>query len=166
MRTLIFISSIILLGLLSAQAFAQQPTTPKVMDSPGIKWEWKIKAENYTFVVTTVSNYDMKNVTFNKINKELIFTGNSTHAGNIAEIEIPRNLIGGNLTVAQDGKPITSLIIPGTSSSTIMLKFNQTGLTNTSIVGTTYLPEFSSVTSLVMVLSVVIVLFTLRLRKF
>ena len=136
------------------------------MDSPGIKWEWKIKAENYTFVVTTVSNYDMKNVTFNKINKELIFTGNSTHAGNIAEIEIPRNLVGGNLTVAQDGKPIVSLIIPGTSSSTIMLKFNQTGLTNTSIVGTTYLPEFSSVTSLVMVLSVVIDLFTIRLGKF
>ena len=47
-----------------------------------------------------------------------------------------------------------------------MLKFNQTGLTTTSVVGTTYLPEFSSIAPLVMVLSVVIVLFTTRLKKF
>ena len=147
-------------------AFAQQVTAPKGLDHPGIKWDWKIKAENYTFDVVTVSNYDMKNVTFNKINKELIFTSNSTHDGNIAEIEIPRNLIGGNLTVSQDGKPTSMIVIPSTDSSTIMLKFNQTGLTKTSIVGTTYLPEFSSIAPLVMVLSVMIVLFTTRLRKF
>lgn len=170
LRTQIFLSSIvlssiILLGFSSSQAFAQEPT---LSSGPhmGIKWNWKIKAENYTFVVVTVSNYDMKNVTFNKVNKELVFTGDSVHQGNIAEIEIPHNLIGGNLTVTQDGKPISSIIIPGTNSSTIMLKYNQTGLVNTSIVGTTYLPEFSSIAPLVMVLSVVIVLFTLRLRKF
>jgi len=165
LRIQIFLSSIILLGLLSAPAFAQ-PTTTKGIDHPGIKWDWKIKSENYTFDVITVSNYDMKNVTFNKVNKELIFAGNSTHDGNIAEIEIPHNLIGGTLTVSQDGKTVSQIIIPGTNSSTIMLKFNQTGLTNTSVVGTTYLPEFSSVTPLVMVLSIVMVLFTLRLGKF
>ena len=147
-------------------AFAQQVSAPKGLDHPGIKWDWKIKAENYTFDVATVSNYDMKNVTFNKINKELIFTGNSTHDGNIAEIEIPSNLVGGNLTLSQDGKQISAIIIPGTDSSTVMLKFNQTGLTTTSIVGTTYLPEFSGIASLVMVLSVVMVLFTTRLKKF
>ena len=147
-------------------AFAQPVATPKGLDHPGIKWDWKIKAENYTFYVVTVSNYDMKNVTFNKSNKELIFTGNSTHAGNIAEIEIPRNLIGGNLTISQDGKPISMIIIPGTDISTMVLKFNQTGLTSTSIVGTTYLPEFSSIAPLVMVLSVIMVLFTTRLKKF
>jgi hypothetical protein len=149
----------------SSQALAQEPT---ISSGPhmGIKWNWKIKAENYTFVVVSVSNYDMKNVTFNKANKELILTGNSTHQGNIAEIEVPRNLIGGNLTVTQDGKPVSSIIIPGTDSSTIMLKYNQTGLVKTSVVGTTYLPEFSSVASLVMVLSIVMVLFTLKLKKF
>ena len=87
-----------LLGLLSVPAFAQQISAPKDLDHPGIKWDWKIKAENYTFDVVTVSNYDMQNVTFNKTNNELMFTGNSTHDGNIAEIEIPSNLIGGNLT--------------------------------------------------------------------
>jgi hypothetical protein len=150
---------------MSVPAFATTIPAPNGLDHPGIKWDWKIKAENYTFDVATVSNYDMQNVTFNKINKELIFTGNSTHDGNIAEIEIPQNLIGGTLTVSQAGKPISAIIIPGTNSSTVMLKFNQTGLTATSIVGTTYLPEFSSIAPLVMVLSIVIVLFTTRLRK-
>ena len=162
----IFLYCMILLGLLSAPAFAQTIQSPKGLDHPGIKWDWNIKAENYTFDVATVSNYDMKNVTFNKVNKELIFTGNSTHYGNIAEIEIPHNLIGGNLTVMQDGKPISPMIILGTDSSTIMLKFNQTGLSTTSVMGTTYLPEFSSVAPLVMVLSIVMVLFTLRIKKF
>ncbi len=157
------LSSVILLGFLSSQAFAQEPT---ISSGPhmGIKWNWNIKAENYTFVVVSVSNYDMKNVTFNNVHKELILTGDSPHQGNIAEIEIPHNLIGGNLTVTQDGKPIPSIIIPGTDSSTIMLKYNQTGLVNTSVVGTTYLPEFSSVASLVMMLSIMMVLFTLRLK--
>ena len=147
-------------------AFATTIPAPKSLDHPVIKWDWQIKAENYTFDVTTVSNYDMQNVTFNKINNELVFTCNSTHDGNIAEIEIPHNLIGGTLTLSQAGKPISAIIIPGTDSSTVMLKFNQTGLTATSIMGTTSLPEFSSIASLVMIISLVIVLFTTRLRKF
>ncbi|MFI5415866.1 MAG: hypothetical protein ACHQXJ_00775, partial [Nitrososphaerales archaeon] len=71
-----------------------------------------------------------------------------------------------NLTVSKDGNPISAIIIPGTNSSTVMLKFNQTGLTTTSIVGTTYLPEFSSIAPLVMVLSIVLVLLTTKIRKF
>ncbi|MDE1813135.1 MAG: hypothetical protein KGH87_03475 [Thaumarchaeota archaeon] len=151
--------------MLTVPAFAQV-SIPKTLDHPGIKWDWKIKAENYTFDVITVSNYDMQNVTFNKMNKELVFLGNSTHTGNIAEIQIPTNLIGGKLTVTQDEKPISSIVIPGTDSSTIMLKFNQTGVTNTSIIGTTYLPEFSNVALLVMVLSISMVLLIPRIKKF
>jgi len=168
LRTEIFLSSIILLGLLSVPAFADQPLVPQglALNHPGIKWDWNIKAGNYTFDVVTVSNYNMKNVTFNHINKELIFTGNSTHADNIAEIEIPHNLIGGNLTVAQNGKAISTIIIPGKDSYTIMFKFNQTGPTTITVVGTTYLPEFSGIAPLVMVVSIGIVLFTQRVRKF
>jgi hypothetical protein len=66
----------------------------------------------------------------------------------------------------QDGKSISAIIIPGTNSSTIMLKFNQTGTSTTSVMGTTYLPEFSSLAPLVMILSITLVLFTLRLKKF
>ena len=159
MKTKIILFCIIILGLLSVPAFAN-------LDYPGIKWEWKIKAANYTYIVTTVSNYDMKNVTLNSVNKELIFTGNSTYTGSIAEIEIPHNLIGGNLTVTQDGKQISPIIINGAGSSTVMLKFNQTGITTTNVLGTTYLPEFGGISTLVMVISIGMVIFTLKTRKF
>jgi hypothetical protein len=149
----------LILGLLSVPAFAD-------LGYPGIKWDWKIKAANYTYIVTTVSNYDMKNVTLNSDNKELIFTGNSTHSNNIAEIEIPRNLIGGSLTVTQDERQISPIIINGTDSSTIMLKFNQTGITTTNVLGTTYLPEFGGISTLVMAISIVMVIFTIKTRKF
>jgi len=155
----IIISCVLILGLLSAPAFA-------ALEYTGIKWEWKIKTANYTYIVTTVSNYDMKNVTLNSDNKELIFIGNSTHTGNIAEIVIPRNLIGGSLTVAQDGKQISPIMINGTDSSTIMLKFNQTGTTTANVFGTTYLPEFGGISTLVMVISIGMVIFTLKTRKF
>ena len=159
MKIEIILSCILILGLLSAPAFAD-------LSYPGIKWEWKINAANYTYIVTTVSNYDMKNVTLNSDNKELIFTGNSTHADNIAEIEIPSNLIGGSLTVTQNGKQISPIVINGTGSSTIMLKFNQTGITTTNVLGTTYLPEFGGISTLVLVMSIGIVLVTLKTRKF
>ena len=159
MKIEIIISCVLILGLLSAPAFAD-------LSYPGIKWEWKINAANYTYIVTTVSNYDMKNVTLNSVNKELIFTGNSTHTDNIAEIEIPSNLIGGSLTVTQNGKQISPIVINGTGSSTIMLKFNQTGITTTNVLGTTYLPEFGGVSALILIMSIGIVIFTLKIRKF
>ncbi len=147
-----------MLSLLSVPAFA--------LDHAGIKWDWKINAENHTYVVTTISNYDMQNVTLNADNKELIFTGNSTHTDNIAEIQIPSNLIGGSLTVTQDGKQISPIIINGTGSSTIMLKFNQTGITTTNVLGTTFLPEFGGISIMIMVISIGMVIFTQKIRKF
>jgi len=145
--------------LLSSPAFAD-------LNHPGIKWEWKIKTANYTFTVTTVSNYDMENVTLSSVNKELVFTGNSNHTDNIAEIEIPYNLIGGSLTVTQGGKQISPIVLNSTDSSTIILKFNQTGTTTTNVLGTTYLPEFGGISAFVMAVSIGMVIFTLKTRKF
>ena len=159
MKAEIILSCIIILGLLSSPAFAD-------LNHPGIKWEWKIKTANYTFTVTTVSNYDMENVTLSSVNKELVFTGNSNHTDNIAEIEIPYNLIGGSLTVTQGGKQISPIVLNSTDSSTIILKFNQTGTTTTNVLGTTYLPEFGGISAFVMAVSIGMVIFTLKTRKF
>lgn len=164
MKSILILSIILVVSLVTVPAFAQ--IKGPSLNHPGIKWEWNIHAENYTFDVTTVSNYDMSNVTFNKANKELDFYGNSSYPDKIAEIEIPKNLIGGNLTVMQDGKQLPAIVVPGTDSNTIMLKFNQTGLTKTSVIGTTYLPEFSSIVPVVMALSVMMVLVVPRIRKF
>lgn len=156
-------------GLFLGNAFGQETVIPKNsgLDHPGIKWDWKIKADDYNFIVTTVSNYDMKNVTLNKDNKELILLGDSTHDRNIAEIEIPHNLIGGNLTVFQNDTQVSPLIINNGNTSLVVLKFNQTGESSTSIMGTTYLPEFAQITPFVMIISIIMMMiFTLKTRKF
>ena len=108
----------------------------------------------------------MKNVTLDKNNKELILTGTSPHAGNIAEIEIPHDLIGGNLTIFQNSKQTFPLIINSGNTSLVVLKFNETGNITTNIIGTTYLPEFAGITPLIMIVSSVIVFLTLRMSKF
>lgn len=166
MKSAIILFSILVSGFLFAQAYAQSAIPQNAgLDHPGIKWDWKIKADDYNFVVSTVSNYDMKNVTLNKDNKELIFEGNSTHDGNIAEIQIPHDLISGNLTVTQNGQSLSPLIISNGNSTLVVLKFNQTGTTTTHIMGTTYLPEFSGVVTLVMLASVGFTIFFTKTRR-
>lgn len=149
--------------LFSEHAFAQIQF--KGLNHPGIRWQWPIKADQYTFLVNTTTSYDMQNVTFNKDTKTLTFLGNSSGAENIAEIEIPKNLIGGNYTVYQDGKQISPIVLRNGNMTTIMLKFNDTGKVKTDVMGTTYLPEFSGVASMVMLASFGMLFVTMRYRK-
>lgn len=130
-----------------------------------MKWGWPIKAEQYTFVVNTTANYDIQNVTFNKDTKTLTFLGNSSYTNNIAEIEIPSNLIGGNYTIVQDGKQIFPIVLKNANLTTVILKFNDTGNLKTDIAGTTYLPEFSGIAPAIMLASFGILFLTLRYRK-
>jgi len=166
LKSIVIIFSILIIGIIWTQAFGEESATKDTsLNYPGIKWSWKIKADNYTFIVGTTSNYDMKNVTLDKDNKELVLTGASPHAGNIAEIEIPHDLIGGNLTIFQNSKQTLPLIINSGNTSLVVLKFNETGNSTTNIIGTTYLPEFAGLTPLIMIISFVIVFLTLRMPK-
>ncbi len=135
------------------------------LNHPGIKWMWPVKADQYTFNVNTTTNYDMQNVTFNKDAKTLTFLGNSSHTENIAEIEIPSNLIGGNYTIYQDGKQITPIVLRNGNLTTVILKSNDTGSLRTDISGTTYLPEFSGIAPAIMAASFGLLFLTLRHRQ-
>jgi len=149
--------------LFSTEAFAQLQF--KNLNHPGIRWAWPIKASQYVFIVNTTSNYDMQNVTFNNNTKTLSFFGNSSHTGNIAEIEIPTNLIGGNYTVYQNGTQLSPIVLKNANLTTVILKFNQSGKVETNITGTTYLPEFSGIAPMIMVASFGILFLTMRYRK-
>jgi hypothetical protein len=150
--------------LFSTQAFGSVLHF-KNLNHPGIKWDWPIKANQYTFTVSTTTNYDMQNVTFNNNTKTLTFLGNSSHTGNIAEIEIPTNLIGGNYTVYQNGTLLSPIILKNANLTTVILKFNQSGNVRTAITGTTYLPEFSGIVPLIMAASFGILFLTMRYKK-
>ena len=98
--------------MFSVPAFAAMMNfTGMNLNHPGIRWAWKINADQYTFVVNTTSNYDMQNVVFNKDTKTLTFLGNSPHDGNVAEIEIPSNLIGGKYKVYKNVALISPIVL-------------------------------------------------------
>lgn len=167
MRTLAILAVALVLVVvsttISSQAFGQIQF--KGLNHPGIKWVWPIKADQYTFSVNTTTNYDMQNVTFNKDTKTLTFLGNSSHTENIAEIEIPSNLIGGNYTILQDGKQVSPIVLRNGNLTTLILKFNDTGGVRTDVSGTTYLPEFSGIAPAIMAVSFGILFITMRYRK-
>jgi hypothetical protein len=166
LKTLLILSSVLALGLFSVPGFADNSTKHGLSYyHPGIMWDWNIQAENHNFDVNTVSNYNMKNVTFDKETKTLTFLGNSSHTGNVAEIQIPRILIGGNFTVYQNGNQIFPLILVNGNTTLVVLKFNGTGITTTNVTGTTYLPEFGEIAPLIMVVSFAALFLTFRVRK-
>lgn len=163
--TLVFVL-VVASVLFSTQAFGTTIQIPSLANQhPGIKWAWPIQANQYVFTVNTTSNYDMQNVTFNNDTKTLSFFGNSSHTGNIAEIEIPTNLIGGNYTVYQNKTQLYPIVLKNANLTTVILKFNQSGKVETSITGTTYLPEFSGIAPMIMVASFGILFLTMRYRK-
>ena len=149
--------------VVSPQAFGQIQLHG--LNHPGIKWVWPVKADQYTFNVNTTTNYDMQNVTFNKDTKTLTFLGNSSHDENIAEIEIPKNLIGGNYTIYQDGKEVSPVVLKNGNLTTVILKFNDSGKVRTDVSGTTYLPEFSGIAPAIMAASFGVLFLTMRYRR-
>ena len=170
MKAVLFLALVLVLGissvLFSTQAFGQTNPQHLKLYHPGIKWEWPIKASQWIFTVVTTSNYDMQNVTFNNNTKTLAFIGNSSHTGNIAEIDIPTNLIGGNYTTFQNGTQLHPIVLRNANNlTTIILKFNQTGKVETDITGTTYLPEFSGIVPMIMAASFGILFLTMRYQK-
>ena len=166
MKAILVLSFVLVLGMFCVPAFAANMNfTGMNLNHPGIRWAWKINADPYIFIVNTTSNFDMQNVAFNKDTKTLTFLGNSHHTGNIAEIEIPSNLIGGNYTIYHKGAQISPIVLKNGNLTTVILNFNDTGNSTTNVVGTTYLPEFAGVAPLVMIISFVALFITFRMRK-
>jgi hypothetical protein len=164
LKIVLILVLVLVLGSLSAQAFALDFNF-QGLNHPGIRWTWKIPADQYTFIVNTTSNFDMQDVKFSKDTKTLTFFENSPHTGNIAEIEIPSNLVGGNYTIYQNGAEISPIVLKNGNLTTVILKFNDTGNSTTNVIGTTYLPEFAGIAPVIMAISFVILFLTFRYRK-
>ena len=166
MKILLILSFVLILGLSSVPAFAVSVDLSGLnLNHPGIRWAWKLNADQYVFIVNTTSNFDMQDVKFSKDTKTLTFFENSPHTGNIAEIEIPNNLVGGNYTIYHNGAQISPIVLKNGNLTTIILNFNDTGNSTTNVVGTTYLPEFAGIAPIIMAISFVILFLTFRYRK-
>ena len=127
------------------------PAFGALSDKTGLKKDVTVETGGYDFKVESVANFEINDVKFIKDDKKLSFDVTSSLENNFAEIQVPINLIDGNLTVFVNGEEIFPQIRKNDKISFIVLDFNGTGHNAIEIIGTTYLPEFSSLILLVTV---------------
>ncbi|MGI0017166.1 MAG: MG2 domain-containing protein [Nitrosotalea sp.] len=157
------------LGTLSLKAKdALDSSTKIVVVSPN---SMGVKAEGHDFDVQVASNStSVSNLNFDEQNKKLSFTvqGDAGTKG-VTEITIPKSLLSGDLTVMIDGQAMAQSDVVETASTdtqtTLELNYHHS-THQIDIVGTNAIPEFSSVASLVLVVSVLtVVLMSYHVRR-
>ncbi len=138
---------------------ALDSSTKFVVVSPN---SMSVKAEGHDFDVKVASNStSVSNLNFDEQNKKLSFTvqGDAGTKG-VTEITIPKSLLSGDLTVMIDGQAMAQSDVVETASTdtetTLELNYHHS-THQIDIVGTSAVPEFSSVVSLVLVASVLAV---------
>ena len=142
------------------------PAYGAISEKTGLKKDFTIETSGYDFEVETVSNFNIQDIQFNRDDKKLTFNINSELENNFAEIQIPVNLINGNLTVFVNGHEIFPEIRKNDKISFIVLEFEGNGTNTLEIIGTTYLPEFSSAAIIVMGTAFTIITLSRKFRKF
>jgi len=125
------------------------PAFGAISEKTGLKNDFTIETSGYNFEVETVANFEINDVKLSRDDKKLTFDITSSIENNFAEILIPINLIDGDLTVFVNGEEIFPQIRKNDKISFIVLEFNGTGHNTMEVIGTTYLPEFSGITMLV-----------------
>ncbi|MEM2160473.1 MAG: hypothetical protein QXN55_05915 [Candidatus Nitrosotenuis sp.] len=94
-------------------------------DKTGLKNDFTIEAGEKSFVVETVSNFDVRNVSFE--NNTLVFELNSSLENNFGEIQIPNEITQGRLRFFLDGQPIEPKVMHNERISFITLEFAGNG---------------------------------------
>ncbi len=159
-------NTIQLLAIVIVSVVFLPPAYGAISEKTGLKKDFIIETSGYDFEVETVSNFNIQDVQFNRDDKKLTFNINSELENNFAEIQIPVNLINGNLTVFVNGHEIFPEIRKNDKVSFIVLEFEGSGTNTLEIIGTTYLPEFSSAALIVMGTAFTIITLSRKFRKF
>lgn len=159
-------NTIQLLAIVIVSVVFLPPAYGAISEKTGLKKDFTIETSGYDFEVETVSNFNIQDVQFNRDDKKLTFNINSELENNFAEIQIPVNLINGNLTVFVNDHEIFPEIRKNDKVSFIVLEFEGSGTNTLEIIGTTYLPEFSSAALIVMGTAFTIITLSRKFRKF
>lgn len=141
------------------------PAFGAISDKTGLKKNFIIETSGYDFEVETVANFEIDDVQFSRDDKKITFNINSELENNFAEIQIPINLIDGDLTFFVNGQEIFPDIRKNDKISFVVLEFEGTGKATLEIIGTTYLPEFSSIAILVMSVAFAAMMLSRKFQK-
>jgi hypothetical protein len=130
----------------------------------------KIKSEGRDFDVEVASNSTtLDNLNFDAQNKKLSFTvQGDTGTKGVTQITIPKSLLNGDLTVMIDGHAMaqTDVVETANTDTETTLELNYHHSTHQiDIVGTNAIPEFSTVASLVLVVSLISMIVLSQIRR-
>lgn len=137
----------------------------EISDRTGFKENFLIETGGYEFTVDIISNFNIEDIEFSSQDKQLTFYIDSGLENNLAEIQIPINLINGNFTFNLNNQEILPIVKQNEKISFITLEFQGVGKHKLDIIGTTYLPEFSDIAHLILALSLLVLIIPYKLKK-
>ncbi len=132
---------LILFLIISISLLVQPYAFGQSFDTPGFVNRFPINTGGEVFEVKAVSSFDIPDYQFNKDEKRLSFIISSSVTNNLAEFEIPKNLLSGNFTFYLNNEEIFIDVKTNELISFITLEFPGKGLHKFDIIGTTYLSE-------------------------
>jgi hypothetical protein len=150
---------ILLLPFLVVPAFGQES------NPTGLKQNFSIETGGYDFTIDLIASFDVNDIEFSSDDKRLTFYFNSDIKNNLAEIQIPTNLINGNFTFFLNDQEIFPTVKTNEKISFITLEFGGNGSHKLDIIGTTYLPEFAEFAPMILIISLIGIIFVLKINK-
>jgi len=153
----IFLSLVLLLVIIP-------PAFGQISERTGLKQDFTIETGGYDFPVEITSNFNVEDIEFSSDDKRLTLFINSGIENNLAEIQIPINLINGNFTFILNDQEIFPNVRTNEKISFITFEFEGTGKHKLDIIGTTYLPEFSEIASLILFVSIFVLIIPRKIK--
>ena len=150
---------LVILLVIIPSAFGQ------ISDRTGLNQDFTIETGGYTFTVDVTSNFNVEDVKFSSDDNRLTFFINSGLENNLAEIQIPKNLINGNFTFMLNDQEIFPIVKTSEKISFITVEFEGAGKNKLDIIGTTHLPEFSEITPLILFAPLAVIIFARKIKK-
>lgn len=132
---------LILFLIISISLLVQPYAFGQSFDTPGFVNRFPINTGGEVFEVKVVSSFDIPDYQFNKDEKRLSFIISSSVTNNLAEFEIPKNLLSGNFTFYLNNEEIFADVKTNELISFITVEFPGRGLHKLDIIGTIYLNE-------------------------
>ncbi len=146
--------------LIFQSAFAQ------LSDRTGLKRVFVIETGGYRFPVEVVSNFNVDRTEFSAEEKKLTLFISSDTESNLAELQIPINLINGELTFFVNDQEIIPTIQSNEDISFIFLEFEGDGSSKIEIIGTTDFPVFALVALIILAGSVGSIIILKRFKNY
>jgi len=142
-------------------------TAPFELENTPVTSDNVVIAEGFTFHVITLSNSTVTSFAFSKDQKEISFniTGSSGTEG-FCNATIPNSLLDGNLTVKIDGVQVAPdpIITSNATHSFVYFTYGQS-TRKIQIIGTTVIPEFPIIITLLLLLAATLIAVILTKRK-